>query len=132
MATPENKFKHKSRAFRIKEVQREEIRKKFKANEYIRQLEQAYKEYETIAKELATAKIRKKETKGSRDAIAELNTQIDLLRIRLDVIKGKIDLNIKRLKFCVPELKAVELTDGQGNDPFSTFAAAVKAMSEAV
>lgn len=121
-----------TRINKIKQVQKEELRKKFKAAEYISQLEQSYKEYEAMLKELDIAKVKKTKAMTERDrkALLVLRTQIDLVKIRLDIIKQKIDLNLRRLKFVLPELRSMELTDPQGDSPFAVFAQAVAAMGE--
>jgi len=121
-----------TRVNKIKQVQKAETRKKFKAAEYISQMELAYKEYEAMLIELDIAKVKKIKhiTDRSRKEIHTLNMQIDIIKIRLDIIKSKIDLNLRRLKFCLPELKAVELANSDGSSPFTAFAAAVEAMSK--
>lgn len=119
-----------SRVNKIKQAQKEAVRMKFKASNYVSQLENSYKEYEAMLKELEVARLKKKQTRGDRVAILELNAQIDLVKIRIDIIKGKIDLNLRRLKFCLPELKAIELSDPTGDNPFDAFARAVTAMQE--
>ena len=112
---------HRNKAAKDRQNQQKEIRNKFKGIEYVRQLELCSQEYEKLAKELEVAKIRKRETKGDMIKISILNSQIDLAKIRLDIIKGRIDLNIRRLKFCLPELKSIELTDPEGKNPMAGF-----------
>jgi len=103
----------RTRAARIKEVHREELRKKFKGNEYIRQLELAAKDYDSLYK-----KVNKRHTTVDRE----------LYKLQLDIIKAKVDLNIKRLKFVLPELKAISFEDGDGKSLTDQF---FEAMSNA-
>ena len=102
------------------------MRKKFKANQYLTQLEQSYVELDQMAKELEVAKIQKKKSVGNKAKTAEIAQLIDILQVRMNVLKMKIDLNFKRLKFCVPELKAIELSDPDGNSPMAGFSQMLK------
>ena len=143
---------HTPKIAKRKKEQQQQIRDKFKGIEYARQLENCYDEYVNLANELSIAAIKRansqselkkpaaktKAAKAKQDIVKEkarndimlLNAQVDLLRIRIDVIKGKIDLNLRRLKFCLPELKAMELSDPSGKNPLDIFAAAVAAMGQ--
>lgn len=127
---PKPKLNTLSTAKRRSQQEKEDLRKKFKAAEYINQLEFAYAKFEAILEELedaamTRAKLKKSNTVESRTKIREMASRIDLLRIRLDVIKYQIDLNIRRLRFCLPELKAVEMSDPSGGNPFEAFMTAV-------
>lgn len=105
----------KNRATKIKETQREEARKKFKAIEYIRQLELAGEQLTDIIEQLDVARIKRSKLSDSKAIeYITLKAQIDILMMRRDTIKVQIDLNIRRLKFCLPEYKAIEFTDSDG------------------
>lgn len=105
----------KTRATKNREIQREAAREKFKAIEYIRQLEEAGDQLTDIIEQLDIARI--KRSKMSDNKAVEyltLKAQIDILMMRRETIKAKIDLNLRRLKFCLPEYKAIEFVDGSG------------------
>lgn len=96
----------RSRAARIKEVSREELRKKFKGVEYLRQLEQCAKDFDVIHK-----KLKQKNAWDNRE----------VLKVQIDVVKAKVDLNMRRLKFVIPELKAMSFEDGDGKSLTEQF-----------
>lgn len=106
-------LKTQRRTDKIKAVTQEELRKKFKAVQYIRHLEDCAKDLSAIRK--------KQSLKKHKDDHFMLGQQV----ITIKVI---IDLNIRRLKFCLPELKSMELKDPNGDNPFTT---ALVALSEA-
>ena len=109
-----------SRVNRIRKANADEIRKKFKAKEYIKQLEQSMERLEAIINNLNIAnQIKAKLTKKERDKLTLVKNQIDVLMMQRDTIRVQIDLNLRRLKYCVPELKAMELSDPSGNSPLA-------------
>lgn len=114
-----------NRIQKIKQTQREEIRNKFKGIEYVRQLEILGEELTKICKSLDVA-VKKRFTTKDRLELLTIANQIDVLELRLKVIKERINLNLRRLKFVCPELKQVELSDPFGNNPFSSFIEVLK------
>ncbi len=103
----------RTRVQKIKAATHEQMRNKFKAMEYIRQLEKSAKDLNDIRK--------KQSLKKNADDHFMLGQQVL-------TIKVLIDLNIKRLKFCLPELKSMEFKDPNGDNPFTT---ALIALAEA-
>lgn len=121
------KADHRTRVQKIRQAQTEEVRRKFKAIEYIRQLEESAKEYDRIRDEMKKAVTRRgKLTTKEREQLVIIRSQISILKAQLEAVKQKVDLNLRRLRYCVPELKAIELSDPTGSNPFLTFAAAMK------
>jgi len=117
------------RAAAAKKAQQDEIRNKFKGIEYVRQLEGCYNEYEQILKDLQKAKTNKaKLTSAERTDLSIARSQIEILSARKEVIKAKVDLNLRRLRFVLPELKSIELSDPDGDNPFDKF---IQMMTEA-
>jgi len=98
---------NRTRATKQRDTTREELRKKFKGNEYIRQLELCAKDYDTAMKK----------AKGKRVGLIDR----DILKLQIDIIKARVDLNIKRLKFVLPELKAISFEDGGGKSLTDQF-----------
>lgn len=112
-----------SRVNRIRKTNADEIRKKFKAIEYVRQLEQSAERLEAIVDNLNIAKqLKAKLTVKDIKKISAIRMQIDVLMMQRDTIKVQIDLNLRRLKYCIPELKAMELSDPDGKNPFMSMA----------
>jgi len=107
----------RSRVTRIKQTQREEVRKKMKGLEYVRQLELCMEQLSSEYKKLSNTKM-----------IALANKDVIDLRIR--IIREKINLNIRRLKFVLPELKAIELTDADGDNPFAKLGAVISELTK--
>lgn len=122
-------------AVRRQAKNREELRAKFKVGEYVRQLGICHDELADINEQMEKAVIKKyakpKKTKKKQlKRLALVQMQLELLHARKEIIKAKIDLNLRRLKFCMPELKAIDFTDGDGNNPLNAFAEAVAAMGK--
>ena len=112
----------KDRRVKAKQSQQEAIRNKFKGIEYARQLDECYKHLDDILKDLQKAKTAKaKLTKKDVLDLSIIRGKIEILNAQRETIKVKIDLNLKRLKFVVPELKSVELSDPNGDNPYSSF-----------
>jgi len=121
------KTDNRTRVQKIRQAQTEEVRRKFKAIEYIRQLEESAKEYDRIRDDMKKAVTRRgKLTSKEREELFVIRAQINILKAQLEAIKQKVDLNLRRLRYCVPELKAIEISDPEGSNPFLTFAAAMK------
>ena len=118
---------NRSRVKKIREQEREAVRKKFKAMEYVRQLDLSASKLDDLLKDLDAARTRKaKFRKTDFDQLSATNIQIDALQVQLQVVKTKIDLNLRRLRFCLPELKSIELTDQDGDNPYATLGTALK------
>jgi hypothetical protein len=114
-----------TRAKKIKIIQKEAIRAKFKGIEYVRQLELCHKEYEKTFAAMASAR-KKKLTAKDKEELVVIANQLDCLKLGLDIIKAKVDLNIRRLKFVIPELKSTELVDPNGENPLAPLAEFLK------
>lgn len=122
MSSKQNRAKSDtvSRAVRNKQLRQEELRKKLQGLEYIRQLELCAKEYDSIIDDLNKAKTAKaKLTRKDKEELAMISMKLDILAAKRDTLKQKVDLNLRRLKFVLPELKAVELSDPEGNSPLA-------------
>ncbi len=105
----------------------EELRDKFKVAQYIVQMEKCYDEYNNVAKDLAAANTKKaKLTAKEVSEIKLVASQIEILNARVMVTKAKVDLNLRRLKFVLPELRAIELTDGDGGNPLAELSQAIR------
>lgn len=110
----------KDRARINRQVRQDELRAKFQGVQYIKHLDELAKEYTKVRKELdkATA-IKQRLTAKDREQKRDINETLNVIRLKLDVIKQQVDLEIRRLKFVVPELRAVELTDSEGDNPLN-------------
>jgi hypothetical protein len=114
------------RASHNRRVRQDALREKFKAMEYIRQLETDYSELSQIVTKLKALKA-KKLTISQAKAVGRLHDyeqarfDKEILVARKDVVLAKIQTNFRRLKFCIPELKAIQLEDPEGKNPFSDF-----------
>lgn len=116
-----------SRVNRNKAIIKEDLRKRFKGNQLIRQLKKNYREYVELSDELVLVKMRKsklrvkKLTKRRLNEISILGIKLDCIKLQLEVIKAKVDLILRQLKFVLPELKGMELSDPEGKNPMSGF-----------
>lgn len=119
-------------ATRNRKIRQEELRAKFQGVQYIKQLEDSAKEYDKIIAEIDKAtKVKQRLTAKDKEKRLQVNMTLDALKLKLDVVKAKIDLNLRRLKFVVPELKGVELTDPDGNNPLNPLVSIIqKALAE--
>jgi len=107
------------------------IRAKLKGMEYIRQLERLAAALDSTRAELEkVGKLKLKLTKADVQRLATVNLQLDVLDKKLKVIQMQIDLNFRRLKFVLPELKSVELTADGGGDLFASLAEAMRAIDK--
>lgn len=102
------------------------LREELKAREYIRQLTNDYTTLTALYKQIKYLKA-KKLTKAQAKATGHLhdyatvNFELQKCIAQRDVLKVKFDVNFRRLKFCLPELKSMELTDPDGESPFAAF-----------
>lgn len=124
--TTKKKPDNRTRVQKIKLAQADAIRAKFKGMEYVRQLELSCAEYDRINADLKKA-ITHKKTLPKKDAetLFIVRAQIEVLNAQITVQKAKVDLNLRRLKYCVPELKSVELTTPGGENLFDALATAI-------
>jgi len=107
--TAKQKLSNATRVQKIKATQREELRNRMKGNEYIRQLD--------LCMEQLTAEYTKAKGRKTVDPNADL---------RIRIIKEKIILNVRRLRFVLPELRSIELSDPQGNNPLAALVHALR------
>jgi hypothetical protein len=98
----------KHRGLLNRQNRQEELRSKFKVDEYIRQLKTADERLEAIAKECSENKRMTKDQWNYYDSMVK-------------IIKEQKDINFKRLAKVVGDVKAIELTDGDGKNPFTAF-----------
>jgi len=102
--------------------QQDALRLKFKGIEYLRQLDNSQKQLE----ELRTTVRKARNTESNPNKIAETVAKADSQN---RIIKTQVDLNFRRLAKVLPDLKQVDLTDGDGNNPLGSLA---EALAEAV
>jgi len=102
---------------RIKE-QKDALRLKFKGIEYLRQIDNGFKELDK-QKELVN---KAKNTEKNPSTIADAQAKADCVA---RIIKVQMDVNFKRLAKVLPDLKQVEVTDQDGNNPLGQLAAAL-------
>jgi uncharacterized protein YwgA len=95
-----------TRTQKIKAAQYDALRDKMKGIEYIGQMNKSM-----IALNKELTKLQRKKILGDGEK--------NLIDTRIKIIKEQINLNLRRLKFVLPELKAVEITDPNGNNPFA-------------
>lgn len=115
---------------------RDAIREKFQGIAYSVQLEKIAKEMGTL-KDSITKLIKKRvkikcidnedRTSKQKSELMECNELLKYMNLKMDILSKQADLNFRRLKFVLPELKAVEISDPSGNNPFETLAAALSA-----
>jgi len=105
----------RERAAKNRFIRAEELRAKLQADEYLRQWEDAQKKLTRVADALR---------KNRSRYVAE---EVAAARAEIAALQATIDLNAKRLNKVLPDLKSVELTDPQGENPLATLAAAMQA-----
>lgn len=114
-----------SRVSLIKAEHQRAVREKFQGVEYVNQLEKVAQEYDLII--AATEKATKaKLTEQDKKNVLVINMQLENLKFRLEALKAKADLNFRRLRFVLPELKSIELSDPEGRNPFADLATALR------
>jgi len=114
----------------------DEAREKLDAPRYLNQLEKDYEKLESFYEEVAIAQISRtelkhKENKTREDVLAmrDLKENIDLLNLRISIVQRKIDFNFRRLKFCLPELKSMDL-NMNGENPLDGIAEIMRSLHE--
>lgn len=108
-----NKRPHNTAAAKRQQQRREELRERLKGIEYLRQWDECGIQLKEIR-----ADLKKNIRRYGPDEVANIRAQIA-------AIQARIDLNSRRIAKILPDFKAVEFTDSQGENPFETFAAAV-------
>ena len=111
--TEKVKKNNRSRVERIKQAQHEAIRSKMDGTRYIRYIEESHKQLQSELIKL----------KGKRSIQP---AQRDVIDLRIKIIKEKINTDIRRLKFVLPELRSIELKDPDGNNPLAALVTTLK------
>ena len=101
----------RQRAAQNRILEAEKLRNKFKCSEYIRQIADDMKELGVLSNSIKKVK----NTKTSPDKVGET---IAKSKARADIIKIKMDTNFKRLNKIIPDVKAFEHSDQNGDNPF--------------
>jgi len=93
----------------------DDLRELLKGMEYIRELE-------AISKELTKMgnKLRRLQATGGADS-----TLVSVAKTRIQVLKLRADINFRRLAKVLPDLRALELTDAEGNNPLQSLMDAI-------
>lgn len=121
----------KTRAAENRAKRNEELRDKFKVDEYIRQLDEIATEYDKLSAAMDVAVTRKKKLNAKdKEQIFASVAQIEALKFKIDVLSRKADLNFRRIKYVLPEMRSVEITDPSGENPFTGLATALGKMYE--
>lgn len=116
-------------------IRKEQLREKMKGIEYLRQIENDYKELDKQQELVATAKVKIidhiKVVGGKEIVIKGHDTkELEIAIVRAEAVgkllKIKMDTNFRRLAKVLPDLKAVELTDGEGKNPLGGLADALR------
>lgn len=55
-----------------------------------------------------------------------------LLMDRMSILRERANINFKKLKFGLPELRSLEISDPEGKNPMGVFAEAMKAAANAI
>ena len=107
-----------------RQVRQEGLREELKAKEYIRQIGLDYTELGKLIKRVKVLKANKL-TKETAKILGRLHSyslckfELEKCMAEKEILRNRLDVNFRRLKFCLPELKSIELTDPGGNNPFS-------------
>jgi len=95
------------------------LRLKFKGVQHITNIFKDAKKLEALEATVSKAKSTKENPNATATAIAKADCQTRILKVKLDT-------SFRCLKFVLPELKSLELTDPNGNNPLGTLAAALQ------
>lgn len=116
------------RAQENKAIRREALREELQAREYLRQLEHIDREFGEIHDRVKA--LRGPAAKASRDTVQRTNRQngleLEKAETRIRALKERANLNFKRLNKVLPDLKAVELSDPEGKNPFGNLLEAMR------
>lgn len=134
MTKPRNQPRRQTPAKRAANNRRERqdaLREELKAREYLRQIQDDYEKLQVLINKIKTLKAEKLLVKMA----VKLNRLADYSKARFElekcmsqkeILRIKFDTNFRRLKFCLPELRSIELTDPSGESLFSKFIEAVE------
>lgn len=115
----------RAKAQKNRQARYDALREELKAKEYIRQIQNDYDELQKLIPKIERAKseklVAKAKGKSGLKGYGEANLTIQKCLAQKEVLKLKIETNFKRLKFVLPELKSVEITDPEGGNPFAQF-----------
>ena len=75
---------------------------------------------------------KKRLTVKDKDKLRMLRMTLDIHNSELQVLKVRIDLNIRRLKFVLPELRSIAITDEDGNNPLATLGMALSQLTKSL
>ena len=122
---------HRTRVQKIKQATADSIREKLKATTYLNQLSDAAEEYIDIIDNIADLKAKRLSAKSAAKLI-QIDSQIKIYDLQIKALKGLVDLNLRRLKFVLPELKSVELKDPDGNNPFAQLGNTIAMLTQGI
>jgi hypothetical protein len=93
----------------------DELRMLLQGQEYLRQLE-------AITSELVKMgnKLRRLQNKNVVDSIT-----VSAVKARVQILKLRADINFRRLAKVLPDLRSIELTDVEGNNPLKALVTAI-------
>jgi hypothetical protein len=118
-----------TRLQKMRMARHEELRNKFKGNEYIRQLAELGNDLVKLDADVKKAKAIRTVEKDSKGNKVITFTAPDLVlekaKVRCKIIQSRIDLNFRRLKKLLPDEAMLEITDPDGNNPFAQIFAGV-------
>jgi cysteinyl-tRNA synthetase len=130
-APSKRKISQANRTQKIRQRLHDALRDKFKGAEYIRQLEDCAKDLSSLQSAMALAR-KKRLRLQDKEKIQLLSRMLDFHNAELAVIKTRIDLNIKRLKFVLPELRSIAITDDEGNNPLALLGSALSQLTKSL
>ncbi len=104
----------KTRKAHNRALEADKLRSKMKGVEYLRQITGDMTRLTALQKSVKDAKNTKKNDFVVSDTVLRCKAQADIIKIKLDT-------NFKRLNKVIPDLKAFEHTDPDGNNPFADF-----------
>lgn len=116
------------RAEENKAIRREALREELQAREYLRQLESIDKEFGEINETVKNLKTPTAQQTKANALVTGNNFGRELARAdtRIKALKERATLNFKRLNKVLPDLKAVELSDPEGKNPFGNLLEAMR------
>ena len=113
--------KNRERAAFNRAQEAEKLRGKLKGGIYLGNIHRSVTELGSLQTKVKASK----NTKTNKDAVTQT---IQKCKAQADIIKIKLDANFKLLAKLLPDLKAFEHTDPDGNNPFASF---VETMAQA-
>lgn len=107
------------RAARLKAENREALRQKFKGAQHIAQIERGLRTLVDQSDLVHKAK----NSKANQYKIQEVQSKADCIN---RLVKTQLDTHFRCLAKILPDIKQVELTDGDGNNPLGSLADALR------